>query len=259
MRGTTGIRRQDTTRAWPRTAARRQRRLTGVSRILPQISARMSCRLLPAGLKSSAAITSGAPRTTSGAPCAGQSIACWIVRPPTACTGIETAADDRVEFVHRAEALDHASLVEADVVDDEVDAESFHPARAGDAVGRGQVVAHHLHAVFLSRLDRLADRRLVRAPHDHDEVGARLRHHLGLQVAAVHDLEVGDDRMIGKAGAQPLDAADAMREDERRARLEPVDAGVDGDLGRLQRLVERRQVERDLDDRKPQCVEARHR
>src|SRR6185369_9099620 len=59
----------------------------GVLRISPQISFRMSNRLLPAGLKPSPSITSGAPSTTRFAPCAGHSIACLMVSPPTACTG----------------------------------------------------------------------------------------------------------------------------------------------------------------------------
>ena len=46
---------------------------------------------------------------------------------------------------------DAAALVVADVVDDEVAAEVFQVLRAGDHVGAGEVVAHHLHAVSRGR------------------------------------------------------------------------------------------------------------
>ena len=57
-----------------------------------QISRERVAQLRPVtALNSSASMTSGAPSTTSGAPCDGHSIAWRIERPPTACTGIETA------------------------------------------------------------------------------------------------------------------------------------------------------------------------
>ena len=110
-------------------------------------------------------------------------------------------------------------------MDDEV-RRGFHPS-SGDPIRR-EVVAHDLDAERPSRLDRLADRRLVRAPHHDDEARARLRHHLGLEVPRIHRLQIGDDGVIGKPRAQRLHRAQAVREEERRARLEPVHAGIDG-------------------------------
>ena len=55
--------------------------------------------------------------------------------------------------------------------------------------------------------------------------------------------------MIGKPRAQPLDGAQALGEEQRRAGLEPVHAGLDRDRRRLERLVERREIERNLNDR----------
>ena len=121
-----------------------------------------------------------------------------------------------------------------------VHAERLHPARVGDAVVGGEVVAHHLDAEVASGIDDAADRRLVRAAHHDDERRAGLGHHLGLEVPAVHRLQVGDDRMVREARAQRLDRAQPLRQDQRRAGLEPVDAGIDGDRGGLERLVERR-------------------
>ena len=88
-----------------------------------------------AGRNAAPSMTSGAPTTTSGAPRAAQSIACWIDKPPTACTGHRHRADDRVDFVERAQSLDQVALVEADVMDDDVHAELSSHRRARDAVG----------------------------------------------------------------------------------------------------------------------------
>ena len=82
---------------------------------------------------------------------------------------------------------------------DEIDAEVFHPARARDAIVGGKIVAHHLHAEIAPGIDDAPDRRLVRAAHDDDEIGAGLRHHLRFEVPAVHRLQIGDDGVIGKA------------------------------------------------------------
>ena len=208
----------------------------------------MSCSLLLAGLNASPSMTSGAPSTTSAAPCAGHSIACLIDSPPTACTGTSHGRDHRVEFVHRAEALDHAALVEADVVNHHVDAERRQPLRVGDAVVGAEVVAHHLAVEVAARVDDAADRRLVRASHDDHEARAGLGHHLRFEIAAVHRLQVGDDRMIRKLLVERLDGVEAFGEQQRRARFQPVDAGVDRDLRGLERFVEIGEVERDLDD-----------
>src|SRR5215510_9861269 len=60
--------------------------------ILLVISLRMDFKSLPATLNECASIASGAPITTSGAPCLGIEIASSIERPPTACTGMLTAS-----------------------------------------------------------------------------------------------------------------------------------------------------------------------
>ena len=88
----------------------------------------------------------------------------------------------------------------------------------------------------------------VGAGHDHDVGGARARHHLRLEVAAVHRLEVGHDGMAREGRAQRLHAAQPFGEDERRPRLQPVHSRFDGDARRVQGLVEVDEVERDLDD-----------
>ena len=83
--------------------------------------------------------------------------------------------------------------------------------RAGDTVVGREIVAHHLDPEVPSGVDDAPDGRLVRAPHDDDEVRAGLGHHLGLEIAAVHRLQVGDDRMLGKPRAQCLDRPQAVR------------------------------------------------
>ncbi|HZW52412.1 MAG TPA: hypothetical protein VFF00_00195, partial [Candidatus Elarobacter sp.] len=114
-------------------------------------------------------------------------------------------------------------------MDDEIDAELFHPSRGGDAIVGGEVVPHHSDPVVTSRIDDAADRRLVRAPHHDDEIRARLRHHLRFQVSAVHRLQVRNDGVIRESRAQPLDGAQPLGEEKRRARLEPVDARFHAD------------------------------
>ena len=93
-----------------------------------------------------------------------------------------------------------------------------------------------LHAEVAAGVDHAANRRLVGAPHHDDEAGAGLRHHLGFEIAAVHRLQVGDDGMVREAFAQRRDRVQPLGQDQRRAGLEPVDAGVDGDLRGVERL-----------------------
>src|SRR5262245_53052302 len=62
------------------------------SRILLTISLKIDFKSLPATLNECGSIASGAPITTSGAPCFGIEIASSIERPPTACTGTLTAS-----------------------------------------------------------------------------------------------------------------------------------------------------------------------
>ena len=83
----------------------------------------------------------------------------------------------------------------------------------------------------------------MRPAHDDDEIGAGLGHHLCLEISAVHGLQIGDDRVIRKPRAEGLDGAEAFGENQRRPRLEPVDAGLDAHRGRIECLLERRQVE----------------
>jgi hypothetical protein len=73
-------------------------------------------------------------------------------------------------------------------------------------------------------LDDALQRLLVRPRHD-DHVGRPgLRHHLRLEVAAVHRLQIGHDRHAGKRSPQGPHAVQAFREDQRRAGLQPVNA-----------------------------------
>ena len=134
-------------------------------------------------------------------------------------------------------------------------AEVLHPARARHPIVGREVVAHHLDPEVASGLDDAADRRLVRTPHHHDLVGAGLGHHLGLEVAAVHGLQVGDDRVIRKPRPQRLDRAQAVSQEERRAGFEPVHAGRDADVRGREGLLQRCQIQRELDDRESQVVQ----
>ena len=128
-------------------------------------------------------------------------------------------------------------------MDDEVHAEPFHPASALDAIVGGQVVTHHLDPEVAPGVDDPPNRRFVRAPHDDDEIRSRLGHHLGLEIAAVHRLQIGHDGMIGKSFAQRFHGAQAFRQQQRCAGLQPVHAGGHGYASRFNRFVERGQIE----------------
>ncbi len=99
-----------------------------------------------------------------------------------------------------------------------------------------------------SRVDHAADRRLVRASHDDDEVGACLRHHLRFEVASIHRLQIGNDWMLREASAQLFDRVEPFRKEQRRARFEPIHAGFNANGGGLNRFVDVDQVERELND-----------
>ena len=89
----------------------------------------------------------------------------------------------------------------------------------------------------LAGLDHAADRFLVGPGHDHDVRRAGLGHHLGFEIAAVHRLQIGDDRRVGKSLAQGPHAVHALGDDQRRAGFQPIDAGPHGQLGGLQGFV----------------------
>ena len=73
----------------------------------------------------------------------------------------------------------------------------------------------------------------------HDDVGgAGFGHHLGLEITAVHRLEIGDDGRVRKRGAEGADAVESLGEDERGAGLEPVDPGPHREGGGLEGFVD---------------------
>ena len=108
---------------------------------------------------------------------------------------------------HRRQPLDHPALVEADVVNDVVHPEALEPLRIGDAILGREIIAHHPDAVLTRGIDDAPHRRFVSAAHDHDEAGAGLRHHLSLEVPAIHGLQVRHDWMVWKADVQRFDSA----------------------------------------------------
>ena len=134
--------------------------------------------------------------------------------------------------------------------DDDVDAHGFHLPGHRDLVRAEHDVAHDVAAVVLGRAHGLADRVLVRLTHHHDERRAVPEHHLGFEVARIHRLQVGDDRMTGILLVERGDRVEPLAQDERRPDFQPIDAGPNRDLGRRQRVSHRLQVERELDFRR---------
>ena len=96
---------------------------------------------------------------------------------------------------------------------------------------------------ILGRADRLADRVLVRLAHHHHERRAVAEHHLGFEVARVHRLQVGDDRVIRVQLVERGHRVEPLTEDERCSDLEPIDASSHRDFCRRQRIGHRLQIE----------------
>ena len=86
----------------------------------------------------------------------------------------------------------------------------------------------------------------MRDPHHHAPGGAGPRHHLDLQVAAVHGLEIGHDRDGREALVQRAYAVQSLGQDQRCSGFQPIDAGGDGDLGHMERLTNRGEIQRYL-------------
>src|SRR5262249_59951410 len=97
--------------------------------------------------------------------------------------------------------------------------------------------------------------RCLLAPRTAAQLGPRLALHLRFEVTAVHCLQIRDDRMLGKSCTQCLDGSQALGENQRCARLQPVNSGLDTDRRCLERFIDRGQVERELDDRIAKCGE----
>ena len=103
------------------------------------------------------------------------------------------------------------------MVDDEITPQVFAELGAGDHVGAAQVIAHHLDAMVPAGLHDDLEGFLVGAGHHHHVGSSRLGHHLRLEVAAVHRLQVGHDRDVRESLTQGADAVQTLGQDERGA------------------------------------------
>src|SRR5215510_13060865 len=162
--------------------------------------------------------------------------------------------DDGFQIVERAEALtrvgeDAVSLVEAGVMHDVIDAQVFHPFRGGGLIFANHIVTHHLDPEIAPGFDDAFDRLRVRASHHHHVRRAGFGHHLGFEVTPVHRLQVGDDRTVWKFPPQRAHAVKPFGQNQRRARFEPVNSGLDRDARGFNRFFDVGQVEGDLNYR----------
>lgn len=135
-----------------------------------------------------------------------------------------------------------APVVVPGVVQHHPHAERLHPAGLGDRVPGAQVIAHDQEASVASRRTDALDRRVVRTAHHHDGIGSRVRVECRLAVPAVHDLQVGDERVRRERVPQLLHGGGPLAECERSADLEPVGARRHGDRGHLEGVVDGLQV-----------------
>src|SRR5205085_10562411 len=78
---------------------------------------------------------------------------------------------------------------------------------------------------------------------------AGLGHHFGLEISAVHGLEIGDDGRFWKALSKRPYAVHSFRNDQWRAGFKPVDAGVHRHLRSGECFGDVNDIQRDLDNR----------
>ena len=92
-------------------------------------------------------------------------------------------------------------------------------------------------AVALRHFDLLNNAGVMRLPHDDHHVAAGFEHHLGFQPGAVHGFEVDHDGRVGKLPPEGAHGVQTLGQQQRRADLEPVDAGFDRGAGEVERFV----------------------
>ena len=106
-----------------------------------------------------------------------------------------------------------------------------------------------------SRFHDALDGLRMSAGHDDDVRRSRLCHHFGLQVAAIHGLEVSDDGCVREGFAQGAHSMETFRQNQWRARLQPIDSSAHGQRGGFEGFIDVGEVERDLDDGFHECAE----
>src|SRR5437773_85960 len=103
---------------------------------------------------------------------------------------------DKIAMAKKMEQMGVDVIIHHTGLDDDVDAHLLHLLRHRDLVGAKHDVAHDVAVELLGGPHGLADRVLVGLAHDDHKGGPVPVHHLGLEVAGVHRLEVRDDRMV---------------------------------------------------------------
>src|SRR5690348_11505173 len=82
------------------------------------------------------------------------------------------------------------TLVETNMVNDEVDSFLFHHAGGRGLVFTPQVIAHYLHAVIAAGFHNRPESGWMSPCHHHHVRGPRFGHHFSLEITAIHRLEV---------------------------------------------------------------------
>lgn len=140
------------------------------------------------------------------------------------------------------------AFVVADMVDHIVAAQVLQKLGTLHHVGADHVVPHYLAAEIGTGLDHALDGFGMCPRHDDHMRCSRLGHHFGLQVAAIHGLEIGDNRGVGEGLSQGADPMQSFRQDQGSARFQPVDSGAHGQRGGFKSFVNVGEVERDLNN-----------
>ena len=155
-------------------------------------------------------------------------------------------APDGVEAVQGAQVLMHGAMVRAQVGHHEVHAQTLQPAGVLHRVGGHHQVAQDTEAPLAPDFDRTGQHGVRRGRHDVDGVPAVVRHHVGEVGSAVDHLHISDEERLRELAAEGAQTGHPVDGKDRRAGLDPIHAGFQGDLGDAEDVVQVLQIEGDL-------------
>ena len=193
----------------------------------------------------SSSIARGAPNTTTGAPSrrAGDGLLDGEATDRLDRDGAVGDDGRKVSERRQAEFAVGAPVIVPDVMQDHPDAEALEPPGLGSVVVGAHVVAHDQGAPLGGGLADGLNCRVMGTAHDNNGVRARVDVEQGLAVAAVHDLEIGDERVAGVFAAEGAHRLGSHREGEWSPDLQPVGTGLDGDRSHPECVLDRREIE----------------
>jgi len=122
-------------------------------------------------------------------------------------------------------------------VNDVIAAEFLQLFRSVYRIRHRHVVAHDLSTEIAACAYHKLDCLGMSLSHHHEQTSPGLHHDFSFEPAAVHCLEIGDNRYARVAITQLPYRSHALGNDKRGAHFEPIDAGADAYLGCMKRFA----------------------